>query len=142
LTVIPLLIISWVLYLLWKKTYYKIPGSNIVLVVCFLLMWGIVGWMISRDFNTVAYDVTYTAYEKITTDDEGNEKVLYIGISENTEVPEGAKVLERTITIEEPESFKEGDIIPIIAKDNDETAFGYLGDNRLSLAYQNAQELD
>src|SRR5690606_9275081 len=95
-----------------------------------------------RDFNTVAYDVTYTAYEKITTDDEGNEKVLYIGISENTEVPEGAKVLERTITIEEPESFKEGDIIPIIAKDNDETAFGYLGDNRLSLAYQNAQELD
>ncbi len=59
LTVVPLLIISWVLYLLWKKTFTKIPGSNVVLVVCFVVMWGLVGWMLNRDFNTVAYDVAY-----------------------------------------------------------------------------------
>lgn len=61
LTVIPLIIISWVLYLLWKKTYSKIGLSNIVLVVCFLLMWVLVGWMLNRDFNTVSYDITYDA---------------------------------------------------------------------------------
>ncbi|EDP98256.1 peptide MFS transporter [Kordia algicida OT-1] len=61
LTVIPLIIISWVLYLLWKKTYSKIGLSNIVLVVCFLLMWALVGWMLNRDFNTVSYDITYDA---------------------------------------------------------------------------------
>jgi len=59
LTIIPLVIITYVLYLLWKKTYNKISTSNIVLVVCFLLMWAIVGWMLNRDFNTVAYDVSY-----------------------------------------------------------------------------------
>lgn len=61
LTVIPLIIISWVLYLLWKKTYSKIGLSNIVLVFCFLLMWVLVGWMLNRDFNTTSYDITYDA---------------------------------------------------------------------------------
>ena len=35
LTIVPLAFISWVLILLWKKTFKKIPGSNIVLVICF-----------------------------------------------------------------------------------------------------------
>ncbi len=51
LTIIPLMIISYVLYILWKKTYNKIPGSNIVLVICFLLMWALVGWKINREFS-------------------------------------------------------------------------------------------
>jgi len=36
LTIIPLAIISWVLYLLSKQTMKKIPGSNYVLAFCFL----------------------------------------------------------------------------------------------------------
>ena len=59
LTIIPLIIVSWVLYILWKKTYKKIPGSNVVLVVCFVVMWATIGWMLNRDFNTIAYDVEY-----------------------------------------------------------------------------------
>ncbi|MEE9348505.1 MAG: oligopeptide:H+ symporter [Flavobacteriaceae bacterium] len=61
LTIIPLLIISYVLYLLWKKTYKKIPYSNIVLVICFVGMWAVVSWMLNRDYNTTAYDVSYKA---------------------------------------------------------------------------------
>ncbi len=61
LTVIPLLIISYVLYLLWKKTYNKIPSSNIILVICFIGMWAVVGWMLNRDYNTTAYNVSYKA---------------------------------------------------------------------------------
>ena len=80
LTIIPLIIISYVLILLWKKTYKKIPGSNIVLVICFISMWGIIGWMLNRDFNTTAYQVQYNSYKIISTDDEHNN----IKVDENT----------------------------------------------------------
>jgi POT family proton-dependent oligopeptide transporter len=74
LTVIPLIIITYVLYILWKKTYSKIPYSNIILVVCFVFMWSIVGWMLNRDFNTIAYDVNYSAIETPVLDDKGIQK--------------------------------------------------------------------
>lgn len=61
LTIIPLMIITWVLYLLNKKTFKKIPGSNVVLAVCFSLVWGIVIWMLVQDFSTKSYDVQYQA---------------------------------------------------------------------------------
>src|SRR5690554_6376596 len=56
LTIIPLMIITWVLYLLNNKSFKKIPGSNVVLALCFSLVWGIVIWMLARDFNTVSYE--------------------------------------------------------------------------------------
>ncbi|WP_027137198.1 peptide MFS transporter [Gaetbulibacter saemankumensis] len=58
LTVIPLLIITYVLYDLWKKTFKKIPYSNIVLVVCFLAMWSIVIWMLVREFTADVSEIT------------------------------------------------------------------------------------
>src|SRR5699024_5507536 len=63
LTIIPLLIITWVLILLYKNSFKKIPGSNIVLILCFTVMWGMVIWMLNRDFSTTAYDITYDAAE-------------------------------------------------------------------------------
>lgn len=69
LTIIPLAIITYVLFLLWKRTFKKIPGSNIVLVICFLGMWGLAGWMLNRDFNTKAYDIAYDMV-RISSDEE------------------------------------------------------------------------
>jgi POT family proton-dependent oligopeptide transporter len=137
LTVVPLGIISWVLYLLWKKTFYKIPGSNIVLVVCFALMWGIVGWMLNRDMNTSAYNVTYSAVQKTTTDAEGKPTVSYVPITENYVVSESDVVVEQVTKITEPHDFKVGDDIFIINKDNEGTAFGYLDEDRLASARAN-----
>jgi len=51
LTVGPLAIITWVLFLLFKKTYSKIPYSNIILGVAFLGLWIIVSWKINREFS-------------------------------------------------------------------------------------------
>ena len=137
LTVVPLGIISWVLYLLWKKTFNKIPGSNIVLVVCFALMWGIVGWMLNRDMNTSAYNVTYSAVQKTTTDAEGKPTVSYVPITENYVVSESDVVVEQVTKITEPYSFKVGDEIFIINKDNEGTSFGYLDEDRLASARAN-----
>lgn len=58
LTIIPLAIISWVLYLLGKQTFKKIPASNYVLTVCFIGIWGIVLWMLAREFNAEASEIT------------------------------------------------------------------------------------
>ncbi|WP_111307993.1 peptide MFS transporter [Confluentibacter sediminis] len=58
LTVIPLLIITYVLYDLWRKTFKIIPYSNIVLAICFLCMWGIVVWMLNREFSADVSEIT------------------------------------------------------------------------------------
>ncbi|GIJ95284.1 hypothetical protein CAPN002_25020 [Capnocytophaga stomatis] len=68
LTVIPLALITYVLFILAKKTFSKILASNIVLIICFGLVWVIVGWMLQRDFNTVAYNVSYEAFEVYESD--------------------------------------------------------------------------
>lgn len=58
LTVIPLLIITWVLWLLGKQTFEKVPASNVVLVVCFLGVWGVVVWMLYREFSVQETEIT------------------------------------------------------------------------------------
>ena len=54
-TVVPVLIITYVLYLLFKKTYGQISLSNIVLGISFLMIWAIIVWMINRDLNSNSY---------------------------------------------------------------------------------------
>ncbi len=44
---VPLLIITWVLYKLFRETFRKISLSNIVLGFSFLSIWGIVFWKLS-----------------------------------------------------------------------------------------------
>ncbi len=57
LTVVPLLIISWVLLLLAKQTFKKAPASNIVLAITFLGVWGVAIWMLNNEFNKTASEI-------------------------------------------------------------------------------------
>jgi POT family proton-dependent oligopeptide transporter len=141
LTVIPLALISWVLYLLWKKTIKTIPLSNIILVISFVLVWGLVGWMLKRDFDTVAYHVGYTAIEEVSINDKGEEVLNYIPISDQMELTGSETIVEQFVSIAEPRKLNIGDAIKIIAKNNDETEFGYLSEVRLSRALQNGEVL-
>ncbi|MBQ4818802.1 peptide MFS transporter [Aquimarina sp. MMG016] len=50
LTVVPMLIITWVLMLLFKQTFGKYSLSNILLGTSFAIIWGIVIWMLQREF--------------------------------------------------------------------------------------------
>lgn len=138
LTVVPLAIITYVLILLWKKTFKKIPGSNIVLVICFLGMWGLVGWMLNRDLSTTAYDVTYKAVEVQNTDEDGNTTTDYIPVTEDTNLKTGVTVVDRVTSISEPQDFAVGSTIKIINKDNEGTIFGYLNEEKLAFAKENA----
>lgn len=57
LTIVPLSIISWVLIKLAKVTWDKIAISNIVLFVCFGLIWGAAIWMLYQEFNKEASEI-------------------------------------------------------------------------------------
>ncbi|MFN3639896.1 MAG: peptide MFS transporter [Flavobacterium sp.] len=45
-TIVPLAIITWVLYLLFKQTFQKYRSSNIVLGLSFVIVWAIAIWML------------------------------------------------------------------------------------------------
>ncbi|MGV8993106.1 MAG: peptide MFS transporter [Flavobacterium sp.] len=57
LTVVPLLIITWVLILLAKQTYKKALMSNIILAITFLSIWGIALWMLINEFTKTASEI-------------------------------------------------------------------------------------
>ncbi|MDA7706199.1 MAG: peptide MFS transporter [Flavobacteriaceae bacterium] len=50
-TVVPLGIITWVLWLLFKKTFSKYALSNIFLAISFVIIWAIALWMLSVEFG-------------------------------------------------------------------------------------------
>ena len=50
-TVIPLGIITWVLWLLFKKTFSKYALSNVFLAISFVIIWAIAIWMLSVEFG-------------------------------------------------------------------------------------------
>jgi POT family proton-dependent oligopeptide transporter len=50
LTTVPMMIITWVLYLLFKKTYSRIPLSNIALGIAFLGIWGLLLFRLYEKF--------------------------------------------------------------------------------------------
>lgn len=57
LTIVPLSIITWVLIKLAKVTWNKIAISNIVLFICFGLIWGAAIWMLYKEFNKEASEI-------------------------------------------------------------------------------------
>ncbi len=60
LTVVPLLFISWVLFLLAKQTWKKAAITNIVLVVTFIGVWAIAIWMLNNEFSKDASEIDPT----------------------------------------------------------------------------------
>lgn len=58
-TIVPLAIITWVLYLLAKQTFKKFAASVIVLSFSFIIIWGIALWKVKNDYNSSSYMVEY-----------------------------------------------------------------------------------
>jgi POT family proton-dependent oligopeptide transporter len=150
LTIVPLAFITYVLYLLGKRTYKQIPGSNIVLIVCFLGIWAIVGWMLNRDFQTTAYDVSYNAIETPVLDDDGKQKTTeagelvfnYTAVSVGTVVKPEYNVVEKTVSIAEQVALTVGQEVKIITTDNEGEKYAYLDAERLTEAISRGEELN
>ena len=61
-TVIPLIIITWVLYLLFKQTFRRVSLSNVILASSFVIVWGIVIYKLYNEFSSVGTEVPATWY--------------------------------------------------------------------------------
>ena len=64
-TIVPLAIITWVLYLLAKVTVKKYAISVGLLTMSFIIIWGLVAWKVDKELNTVAYEVEYVLEEVV-----------------------------------------------------------------------------
>jgi POT family proton-dependent oligopeptide transporter len=58
LTIVPLGLITYVLYLLFIKTKDRIFSSNIILFVCFGIMWALVAFMLYKDWTATTTEIT------------------------------------------------------------------------------------
>ena len=57
LTIVPMIILTIILYLLFKNTFEKYAISNLFLASSFVIIWGIVIWMLSREFSQDSTEV-------------------------------------------------------------------------------------
>ncbi|CAM2837144.1 peptide MFS transporter [Flavobacterium frigoris] len=60
LTIIPLLVISYVLIKLFKQTFKKYALGNIILATSFVIIWGIVLWKVGREYAAIGTEVPAT----------------------------------------------------------------------------------
>jgi len=67
LTVVPLLIISYVLFILAKVTWKTIALSNVVLLVCFALIWGAAIWMLNNEFSKESSEITVSWFSTLNS---------------------------------------------------------------------------
>ncbi len=65
LTVIPLSVISWVLIRLCKVTWSKISLSNIILLICFGLIWFAVIAMLYNEFKSESSEITVSWFSTL-----------------------------------------------------------------------------
>lgn len=65
LTVVPLCVISWVLIKLCKSTWNKISVSNIVLLVCFALIWLAVIAMLYNEYTADSSEITVSWFSTL-----------------------------------------------------------------------------
>lgn len=80
-TVVPVAIISYVLYLLFRKTYQNYLASNLILTFCFIIIWGLIFWKIYYGFNTFSYEISIPNTENTvirTTQDLSNGQEVYV----------------------------------------------------------------
>lgn len=67
LSVVPLAVITWVLIKLTKATWSKISISNIILFICFALIWGAVIMMLYREFNAESSEITVSWFSTLNS---------------------------------------------------------------------------
>ena len=57
LTVVPMIILTMVLANLFRKTFAKYSLSNVFLGIAFVIVWGLIIWMLIREYNAEATEV-------------------------------------------------------------------------------------
>lgn len=65
LTIAPLAIVTFVLIKLFGATFKRIALSNVFIGLSFIIIWFIAIWMLNKEFNMRAYEISYSDSESI-----------------------------------------------------------------------------
>jgi len=132
-TVVPIAIITWVLFLLFRQTFKKYFISNLILALSFLLIWGIVIWKIYNNFNTYSYEITYQTYQLKESNNNGEEILKNYAITVNTKIPENAVLIDNISVIRSSNDFLKNDKLSIIDIDKKGVNYKYLTEEQAEL---------
>ena len=125
-TVVPIAIITWVLFLLFKQTFKRYLYSNIILGFSFVLIWGLVIWKINNNFNTYSYEITYPTFQLISLNENNEEIIESIIVTDENKVFNNPQILQKTTIIRSSNDFTANDEITIIDIDKKGVNFKYL----------------
>jgi proton-dependent oligopeptide transporter, POT family len=109
----PLLIITWVLLRLWIETRREILWSNLTLIFCFLLIWGLGIWKTNMDMSTKPFQITYKGYKSpdpAEVNKDGSPVFYPVTEGMNTD---GLLMTTRTDTMPATETFAPGQLIKV-----------------------------
>lgn len=107
LTLVPLVIVTWVLIKLVAATRQRIALSNAFIVLSFVIIWGAAIWRLNREFNTLAYELAITPLPVATEPAEGAEPAA----------AEAAEAQQATAPASEPEAAPAEPIIASLLTD-------------------------
>ena len=128
-TVVPIGIITWVLFLLFKQTFRRYLFSNIILGFSFILIWGLVIWKINNNFSTYSYNISYPTYE-VSTLVDGETQTKVFPITTETVIPENAVIIANSSVVRISSELKENDQVAIIDIDKKGVNYKYLTDDK------------
>lgn len=123
-TVVPVAIISYVLFLLIKKTYKKFLLANTILGVSFLIIWSLIFWKIYYGFNTYSYQVSIPETEDtviLTADQLKPGDNIYV-----VDVDKKGKNFKQ-ITAEKAKEVSNSQVATIVEKKKTKSRFQPLG---------------
>ena len=107
LTIVPLAIVTWVLVRLVAVTKSRIPMSNVSISISFVIIWAIALWMLNKEYNMRAFDITIVPPAAAEGPDiggtavEGDAMVAASAGSENTAEVTDAVPGENSVTAAE-----------------------------------------
>jgi POT family proton-dependent oligopeptide transporter len=137
-TVVPIGIITWVLYKLFRNTFANYAISNIFLGSSFVIIWMIVFWMINRDLNSSSYLVEYDQF-KTTEIKDGEEEEITTIVTASTIIPEGVEVTKAETSVIEPIELSVGEKLNLYEVDGQ---FIYMDEEETKTAISKLAAID
>lgn len=135
--VVPIGIITWVLFKLFKQTFQRFKLANMILGSSFIIIWIIVFWMINRDLNSSSYIVSYNLIKTEVQPGEYTETVITEEIQR--EIEEDEPTISASTTLIEPVKLKKGDAVSILDV-NKKGKFIYLSKDKENNIREKARE--
>ncbi|HPK09284.1 MAG TPA: peptide MFS transporter [Saprospiraceae bacterium] len=129
-TVVPVLIITYVLYRLIQQTYGRILLSNVILATSFVIIWGLIFWMVNRDLKSTSYIVDYQVKKETNIGENGEKSIKEVPLLISDQMVSNADLGTQSTKIIEPIELKVNDKVHLIDLDK-KGNFSYINEEKL-----------